>query len=317
MKRILLTLALLWSAQAAAQTCATWCAAGVSLSAQTVAISGGITTVASFTSAAAIAGTTLDVEIHDPSGTKVAQTWQVGVTFAAGQTIAAAPVIFQAAAGVAVGTYTVNMGVFDSTGAQLFWASSVATFTVTATPGGGPACLPRVQWPLAVVWGSMPAGVSTRFDTYAVWVCNLPGGYLTTSTMFVLSNVAPFALQYAAGLWTKAQAAADCTATCVPSTPAELAFITGIMQSNRPTALVAFNGASSTRSVFSTNADGTLNASPIAGESVAVGTHCDETRRIQTAPAYFSVAGQKDQGGSPFASGIYALCVVSLPNGSN
>lgn len=185
----------------------------------------------------------------------------------------------------------------------------------------GPACLPQVRWPMNVVYGPIPPAISTRFDTYAVWVCTTPGGYKTTSSMFVLSNLAPYAWQYAAGTWSAAQAAADCATTCVVSTAAEYAFIVTIMQTNRPKALVAFNGANTTRSVYTTNADGTLNPTPLANTSVAVATPCDETRRIPNTP-YYLVAGQRNgvlptQPASLLPAGSYALCVVSFPIGSN
>lgn len=318
MKRLIALLLLLVGVQAQAQTpcAAPWCASVQPLSATSVPVGGSITVTASFTSSAAVTGATLDTEIYDPTGAKVAQSWQTGVNFTAGQTIVATALAYSVSATAVPGTYTVDLGTFSSAGVSALWSASVTTFTVTAAVTG-PQCLPKVQWPLAVNYGSITAGVSTRFDTYAVWVCNMPQGYLTTSSMFTLSNLAPYALQYVAGLWTSAQAAADCATTCVAPTAAELAFIAPLMQSIRPKALVSFNGASLTRSVYTANSDGTLNATPVPNESVAVGTPCDQTTRIVTAPSYYSVAGQNDQNAKPLQQGSFAVCVVSQPIGSN
>lgn len=316
MKRLIGLLLLLAGVQASAQTCATWCAGAPLVSASSVVIGSSITVTASFTSATADTGAILATVVYDPAGTQVAKGWQA-VTFAAGQTITAIPVVYSPVAGALIGTYTVALGIYEASGTQDLWQNAVASLTVVAPASNGPACLPKVQWPLAVVWGSIPAGVSTRYDTYAVWICNLPGGYFTTSTMFAASNLLPLAMQYAGGTWTAAQAAADCAATCASSTPAELAFITPIMQANRPKALVTPNGASTTQPVYTIFSDGTLNPVPIANETIAVGTTCDETARIVTAPSYFSVAGQKDQAGSAFTTNIYALCTVSPLIGTN
>ncbi len=181
-----------------------------------------------------------------------------------------------------------------------------------------PPCLPKVQYPLNELDGVIPAGVSTRYTNYTVWVCQLAGGYQTYANLF---NPDPTVMSviwnYVKGNWTLAQAQADCLQTCVAPTATELTFLNTLIAANKPRALVAFNGSSTTRSVYKTKADGTLNPQAIPGESVAVATACDETNRIPTSPTYYSVAGQKDQAGSSFAQGIYAICVVSLPIGSN
>jgi hypothetical protein len=181
-----------------------------------------------------------------------------------------------------------------------------------------------VQWPLAVSYGTLPAGVSTRYDSYAVWVCNTPGGYITWTDLFTFSNMAVYAWRYATGTWTAAQGQADCQTSCVPPTPTEAAFQQTIMTPVRPKALVAFNGASLTRSVYTVNADGTLNGTPLPGVLVAVAAPCDETKRIPVTPlpgpqaaAYYSVAGDANTLGGTIPENSYTICSVALPIGAN
>jgi hypothetical protein len=178
-------------------------------------------------------------------------------------------------------------------------------------------CFPRIQWPLAVTHGPIPTGVSTRYDTYAVWVCEQPGGYVTTANLFSMANVAPFAWQYVAGTWSKAQADTDCTATCVAPTASEAAFMQTVMTPAYPRAVVAFNGTSLTRNVYTTNTNGTLNPTPVGGEQVAVAARCNEGSRIVSAPNYYSVAGLPNSVGGVLPANSYTVCVVSLPIGAN
>jgi hypothetical protein len=171
--------------------------------------------------------------------------------------------------------------------------------------------------PFHVVGGLIPSTVVTTSTYYGVWVCNTPGGYTTNVYLGNLATEAPNIVEYLEGLYTSTQALADCTASCQSMTAAELAYAGPLEQQYRPLALVAFNGASTTRSVYGLNSDGTLNPTAITNETVAVAAHCDETARIVTAPTYYSVAGVNDQNGKPLPAGTYAICVVSLPIGSN
>lgn len=180
-----------------------------------------------------------------------------------------------------------------------------------------PPCLPKVQWPLAVVTGTVPAGVSTRDDTYAVWVCNLSSGYKVQAWLFTMPAVSTVALNYARGTWTKANADADCATTCADATPTEAVFLRQLMTANTPPARVAFNGSNPTRSVYGTNADGSLNPTPIAGASVAVAASCDAGHRIP-GTTYYSVQGVSNASNAAALLGaVFAVCVVSLPIGSN
>ena len=188
---------------------------------------------------------------------------------------------------------------------------------VFAQTAPAPTCYPPFRWPPTAAWGSVPATVSTTNTFYGVWVCEHPGGYETAESLFNWSDISPYIPQYLLGLLSVDQINALMAAKATPFTDAENAFMTPLVQSNRPKAVVAFNGASTTRSVYTLNADGTLNTAPIAGKSIQVATRCDETKRIPTAPAYYSVAGQKDQAGNPLPAGTYTICVVALPLKAN
>jgi len=191
---------------------------------------------------------------------------------------------------------------------------------VSGAANAGPAppvCLPRVQWKPALVSAAIPAGVSTRFDTYAVWICDMPSGYVVSAWLFTTADVATTVINYARGLWTKSDADADCAKTCVDPTPSEATFIQQLISVNKPPTRVAFNGSNTKRSVYAANADGTLNPSPIAGSSVAVAGPCDSGARIPRT-TYYSVAGQADASKPGAVLGkVYAVCVVTLSNGAN
>jgi len=193
-------------------------------------------------------------------------------------------------------------------------ASAVTFNSVAPTP---PPCLPRVNWPPKAVYGSVPTSVSTRADTYAVWICELPTGYVTVAWLFNTSEIGAAALKYAAGKFTKAQADASCATTCWIPNSSEQAFLDQLVKANTPGSVVAFNAASGTRSVFAANADGTLNPVPVAGSSIAVATPCNPSKRIPGTP-YFDVTGAADAShAGQTLQNVYALCVVSLPIGSN
>lgn len=313
--RYLALLALLVCGQAFAQTCTptspAWAlnSIGVSLS---VFVGANVTVSAGFISCAAVTGATLDIEIYDSSGTKVGQSWQTGVDFAVGQTIIATPLVYKAGP---AGAYTVTAGVFTSAGVLAYWNATAASFTVTLP--AQLSCLPKVQWPLAVKRGDIPTTVSTTNSKYAVYVCNMPNGYITERVIFNYSDIAAYIEPYIDGLLSLTQINTIAAPLQTPATAAEAAFMAPIVQANRPKALVAFNGSVTTRSVYTITATGTLNPSPLTGKSIAVGKACDETARITSAPVYYSVAGQTDNSGAVLPQGSYAVCVVSLPIGAN
>jgi hypothetical protein len=66
------------------------------------------------------------------------------------------------------------------------WLVSGAAYAVIAPP---PPCLPKVQFPLAAVTAPIPPGVSTRYDTYSVWICNLPNGYNVNAWLYTMPAV--------------------------------------------------------------------------------------------------------------------------------
>jgi hypothetical protein len=193
------------------------------------------------------------------------------------------------------------------------WLVSGAAWAAPAPP----PCLPKAQFPLAAVTGTIPPGVSTRYDTYSVWICNLPNGYNVNAWLYTMPAVSTVALNYARGLWSKAQADADCATSCVDATPTEATFINQVKAVNKPPARVAFNGSNPLRSVYATNPDGTLNPAPVAGSSVAVAGPCDSANRIP-GTNYYSVLGQPNASKSGTLLGaVFAVCVVTLSIGSN
>lgn len=324
MNKLLFALAMIVCGQAFAQT---WSVNTVVGSAS-ITVGASTSMFSSFTAPSAVT-VTLDTEIYDSAGNLAQKSLQTGVSMVAGQPLLANAVTYAPPATAVGGVYTVQVGALDSTGVKLFWSASAGTFTVVAPapvpPVAPPAyvpilppCLPKIQYPLAEAHGSIPAGVSTRYTMSTAWVCQLPNGYATYASLFTPDQTVLQAIwNYFAGSWNLAQAQADCTQTCIAPTDSEMTYLNVLLAKYRPRALVAFNGANTTRSVYKTNVDGTLNPQSIPGESVAVGTACDETARIPTAPSYYSIAGRQDQAGSPFLPGIYAICVVSLPIGAN
>ncbi len=194
-----------------------------------------------------------------------------------------------------------------------YFVSGTADAAATSAP-----CLPKVQWQPKMLYGALPAGVSTRYDTFATWVCELPTGYVATSWLFAFSSATTPVLNYARGLLTKAAADADCAATCVDPTPTEQAFIQQQLTANVPKAVVSFNGAKSTRAVYIVNVDGTLNPTPVPKSSIAVAASCNSGQRI-AGTSYYDVSGQANasQAGQVLANGAFAICTVSLPIGAN
>lgn len=195
----------------------------------------------------------------------------------------------------------------------LCWLVSGSSWASPAPP----PCLPKVQFPLAAVTGTIPPGVSARWDTYSVWVCNLQNGYNVNAWLYTMPAVSTVALNYARGLWTKAQADADCATSCVDPTATEAAFIQQLLLANKPQARVAFNGSNPMRSVYTENANGTLNPTAVPGSSVAVAGSCDSANRIP-GTSYYSVQGMPNASKSGTLLGaVFAVCVVTLSIGSN
>jgi hypothetical protein len=280
-----------------------------------------VTATATYTPSAAASNITLDLELHDPSGNKITQTWVPAQNFTAGQALTET-LTYTLPATAANGVYTYGVGTFVGTSlTPSTWMNNAAPFTVsppvaTTVPPPAPPCLPKVQYPPNVDYGLLPAGVSTTSDYYAVYVCTLPAGLITYGYIGLRSADAVQILNAMAGQYSLTQATTDLTAAGRLPTASELAFLNTKLAVDRPRALVAFAGAALTRSVYGLNADGTLNPTA-TGELVPVATPCDETTRIASSPSYYSVSGQKDSTGATIAAGLYALCTVSLPIGSN
>ena len=198
----------------------------------------------------------------------------------------------------------------------LLFCAPVYAQTMTTRPL--PVCLPKIQWPLAEHHETIPAGVSTRYTMSSTYVCTTPAGFVTMVNLFApTADVIQAAWDYANGNKTLAQAQADCAVTCVPNTDSEQSYSNALVLKYTPIAVVAFNGAATSRGVYTTKADGTLNPTPLAGEQIAVGTRCAEGLRIpQTTTSttgYYSVSGLKDTHGNALPAGSYAVCIVSFP----
>lgn len=122
---------------------AAFCLTSVKVSAATVAAGGSVTVSASVTASAAGANQTIDLEVDDPSGNKVAgcQNWQTGVAFTAQQPVSPTPLTCTIPATAKPGTYGVFVGTFAPAPANtLLWeAKPAATFTVTAGATPPPA----------------------------------------------------------------------------------------------------------------------------------------------------------------------------------
>jgi len=208
---------------------------------------------------------------------------------------------------------------------RLLICLAILLLPVIARSQTPPPCLPNMSahggscfmLNIAVACGMLPAGVSTLANYWAAYVCTLPTGYITTVYLGSLSEDAVNIVNYVNNTYTLAQGQADFKAQARVPTASEAAFIATQMATYRPRAVVAFNGASLTRSVFTVNPDGTFNPTPVAGEAVAVATPCNEAIRIANAPTYYNVTGQPNALGGTLPNGSYALCVVSFPIGTN
>lgn len=281
----------------------------------------------SFTSLAAVNGATLDIEIYDPSGTRVAQSWQTGVIFTAGQTVPANPLVWTVPQGAVPGIYTVKLGVWDGSNAIQLWIDQANVFTVTgaaaapAQTAKAAACLPKLHHiPWSVSYGKMPAGVSVRYDHFGAWLCEKPYGYIVQVYQLSLTaEIEDAILHFVALAMTPEDAAAMILAhtDTAQLTATEQAFTDALIAAVQPVIRVAFNAGSPTRPVFSANADGTLNQTPVAGELVAVDDSCNPAARVP-GTQYFGVAGRPNVNGGTLPAGSFAACMISrFPYGVN
>lgn len=315
-----------------------WCVASVNLSMPTAILGGAEGVAIAFQASAAATNVTLDTEIYDPSGTRVAQSWQTGANFTAGQTQFATTLTYSVTAAVAggaapaLGTYSVRVGVFSADGTNVYWNNAAASFNVSATapvtvplpalPVYVPDCYPsKLKIAAAVAAGKgvpvasgvIPDGISVAHNRYSVWVCDMGTGYKTVISLFTSQdNTYETAWNYAFGTVTAVQAAADCAAHCIPATATELPYIEQLGQQYRPRAVVSVNGKLPSRSVYVKKPDGkTRNTTPV-GPMVAIGVACDEADRI-AGTNFYSVWNQLDTTGMPLPH-VYVDCgVPSFP----
>src|SRR5207245_3342728 len=94
----------------------------------TVSVGQGETITTNVTAGAAASGIIVDLEIYNSANTKVWQSVQSGQSFAAGATRS----FSWSGPGISTpGTYTVKVGVFNSTWSKLYtWVNQAATFAV-------------------------------------------------------------------------------------------------------------------------------------------------------------------------------------------
>lgn len=325
---LLLLILLLASFNGAHAQCTTntpaWSINSLGLTSNTIALTGALNIAAGFTSAAAVTNATLDIEIYDPTGLRVAQNWVTGQNFTACQTIIVGPWPYQAIG--PIGLYTVKLGVFLADGSNPYFNATAATFNVVTSLWSPypPPCLPKRQIPVNEVDGDIPVNsptISDRYTKWSVWVCTSPPGISGYVTYVSLTTPHPGLFSvikgWAMGTWTVADASSDCMASCVPGTDSENAYISTIQNLYRPIALVSPNNGAVRRNVYGLNANGTLNATPVPNETIPVKTRCDETIRVPTSPTYYSVAGQSDSNGMALPQGSYALCNIVFPLAPN
>lgn len=273
-----------------------------------------LTAMVAFGSAAAVTNYTLDVEFHDPSGNKVGQTWQTGVSFTAGQIVTVPALSYTVPAGAALGTYTVNVGVFNASNTQLFWQNSAATFPIVA-PFAAPCYPSPVAVPLQAAFGAIPTSVgSTVNDSYAAWTCNTGTGYVSVVSLYKLADIAPYVVQWVASLVTPSALNAVCATMCAPYSPAEQAFAQTLHAKYDATATVNANGATKTRVVYA-QTNGTVGAQ-VGNSRVRTGAPCLAWDRIP-GTSFYSVNGQPDPVNGGTLGEVYAQCTVKLPTGSN
>lgn len=187
-----------------------------------------------------------------------------------------------------------------------------------------PPCLPTAKGVeyLHFVQGitKVPATVSARADSYLVWLCSLPTGYVTEAWLFSFTGEIAEGTEYLAGTLSYAQAQGLCTADCWTLTANEQTFVNGLLAQYSPRAVVAASGGSTTRQVYS------ATLQPVTGATVAVGTPCNPSLHIPLYPLpapgtpdqhpLYDVSGQPNASspsGAPLPAGSFAGCNVTLP----
>jgi len=107
----------------------------------TVALGGtaSISVTVTETGTSALTNGNVELQIFNTSGTAVATNVWSGQNFSAGQTIPYSYTWSPASGTVATGTYTIDLGVFDSSWSQDYYWNTDATITVTSGPSAPPA----------------------------------------------------------------------------------------------------------------------------------------------------------------------------------
>lgn len=209
--------------------------------------------------------------------------------------------------------------------------SSAPTTTPPAPAPGDPMAVLMGPYPpcLAVapynnmMHQDLPAGVSTRYNHFSVWVCNMTAttadvrnGYFTAVSLFSSNDgtVLNAVIAYTQKRLTVKDAQNDYAKTGLPPTGSENVFIAQQVGIYAPVAAVAKNGSSKTRGVYPIDPKtGTVSGVAVSGITVAVGARCDERRRAAKSTNYFSVQWLPNTGtGNPIVGDYYATCTVTF-----
>jgi len=290
------------------------------------AVAVGGTSVVSLTVTAngtsGLANSNVELQIFNQGGTAVAtQVWS-SQTFAAGQALKYS-YSWTPASTVAAGTYTVMIGVFDSTwSTDYYWNNSAATITITSAPAApsAPTGLTATAGNASVALSWAAAGGAATYNVYrgtaAGAESNTPiaTGVATTSYNDTgLTNGARYYYKVAAvnaggtsALSTEASATPQVSA---PSAPTGLTATAG----NASVALSwAAAGGAATYSVYRGTAAGAESNTPIA-TGVAT-TSYNDTGLTNGAKYYYKVAAVNAGGTSALSTEASATPQAPAPS---
>lgn len=184
-----------------------------------------------------------------------------------------------------------------------------------------PPCLPSLKgigaWHLSLGLVKVSSTVSTRADSYIVWLCSLSTGYDVEAWIFPPSSVAADVSAYIEGQLSLSQVQAACTANCWTLTASEQTYVNGLLAQYKVVATVGASGAATTRQIYN------ASLQPITGATVAVGASCNPGLHIPSHPLplgtdpypLYDVGGQPNAlTGAILPAGSYASCNVKLPS---
>lgn len=204
----------------------------------------------------------------------------------------------------------------------LLWLLVSSAYAQTQSPMAD--CLPTAKGIEALHFSQglykVPSTVSTRADSYLVWLCSLPTGYVTDVWIFSFANEVAEGAEYLAGTLSYAQAQALCAKNCWTLTTSEQSFVNSLLVQNLPKVVVAPSGSALTRQIYN------ASLQPVSGATVAIGAPCNSAIHLPlhplpppgTADSYplYDVGGQPNASsptGALLPAGSFASCNVTLP----